>query len=127
MRRRIAGSKGQATVEMALVLPILLWLLVGLVDVARMANAFLTVQHAAREAVRVGATGATDAEVEQRARDSMVTLESDRITVQITPAGYRASGSDLTVSVTYRYKVMVMFNLAGSDVTLQGRLTGRVE
>ncbi len=125
--KRKAGSKGQATVEMALVLPILLWLLVGIVDVARMANAVLTVNHAAREAVRAGITGATDAEIEDRARDSMPALEPDRVTVLISPAGSRMTGTDVTVVVTYRYRFLATFGIAGTEVPLNGQLTGRVE
>lgn len=125
--KRARESKGQAMVETALVLPILLLLVVGLIDVARMSNALLSVQHAAREAVRAGITGATDAEIEQRARNSIVTLEPERLTVTVSPTGARTTGSDLTVNVSYRYTFLVLFNKAGTDLTLQGQLTGRVE
>ncbi|MFZ5826346.1 MAG: TadE/TadG family type IV pilus assembly protein [Bacillota bacterium] len=127
LRRLVRNRKGQATVEMAVVLPILLWLLLGLFDVARMANAYLTVQHAAREAVRAGIRGATDAEVEQTARDAAVSLESDRTTVTISPLQPRVTGTDLTVTVTYRYRFIAMFQYAGTEATLEGRMIGRVE
>ncbi|MFZ5814752.1 MAG: TadE/TadG family type IV pilus assembly protein [Bacillota bacterium] len=125
--KRPAGSKGQATVEMALVLPLLLWLVLGLVDIARMANAMLTVQYAAREGVRAGITGASDAEVEQIARNAGVSLEADRVTVVINPAGTRVTGTDLTVIVSYRYTFLAMMGLANTDVQLASQLTGRVE
>lgn len=125
--KRAQGSKGQATVEMAIILPVLLWLLVGLVDVARMANAVLTVQYAAREAVRAGITGASDVVVEQRARESIVSLESDRVSVSVSPAGARTTGTALTVTVSYRYTFLALFGAAGTDVPLQSQLTGRVE
>jgi len=112
---------------MALVLPILLLLIVGLVDVARMANALLSVQHAAREAVRLGITGASDAEVEARALQSISALEPERLTVTVSPPGPRDPGTDVTVSVRYRYSFLVLFNLAGTDVNIESRLTGRVE
>lgn len=127
MRRIWIDRKGQATVEMAVVLPILLMLLLGLVDVARMANAYLTVQHAAREAVRVGTTGASDSEVTQRARDSTVGLEADRVTISVSPSGSRTSGGDITVTITYRYRFLVALGYAGAEATLAGELTGRVE
>jgi len=126
MKRR-GGSEGQATVEMAIVLPLLLWLLVGMVDIARMANAILTVNHAAREAVRAGITGGTDAEIEARARGSMPALEPERVTVVISPAGARQTGADVSVVVTYRYRFLALFGVAGSEVPLNGQLTGRVE
>lgn len=127
LRRLARNRKGQATVEMAVVLPLLLWLLLGLFDVARMASAYLTVQHAAREAVRAGIRGASDAEVEQRARDVAVTLESDRTTVAISPTEPRVTGTDLTVTVTYRYRFLAMLNYIGTEAPLEGRLIGRIE
>jgi len=50
-------DSGAAAVEMALVLPILLLLVFGIVDFGRAYNAQLTLTHAARESVRVWALG----------------------------------------------------------------------
>lgn len=127
MRRRPRGSKGQATVELALVLPILIWLLVGMVDVARMANAYLIIQHASREAVRLGITGAADSLVAQRALDSAVTLDTTQLTISITPAGTRTTGSDITVTVNYNYHVLALMGIIGTDIPLSAQLTARVE
>lgn len=127
MRKRRPGQSGQATVEMALVLPLLIWLLIGLVDVARMANAYLIIQHATREAVRLGITGASDSAVAQRAVATATTLEVSRLTVQVSPAGSRRTGSDITVTTTYRYKVMALMGIIGNEVSLQSRLMARVE
>ena len=46
----IRGSRGQSTVELAIVLPILLMLLIGIVDISLSLNAYLTVTNASREA-----------------------------------------------------------------------------
>lgn len=127
MVRRRRGSSGQATVEMALVLPILIWLLIGLVDIARMANAYLIIQHASREAVRLGITGASDAQVVQRAVRTATTLDSTRMTISVTPAGTRNTGSDITVTVNYRYQVLALMGIIGRDVPLSTTLTARVE
>lgn len=127
MRALRRSEKGQATVEMALVLPILIWLLVGLLDVARMANIYLSIGHAAREAVRIGATGASDSQIINRALQTAPSLESDRVTITVSPASPRYSGSDVTVTVDYRYQIMAMMGLAGSEMPLRAVLTGRVE
>jgi Flp pilus assembly protein TadG len=127
VRRRPRGSKGQATVELALVLPILIWLLVGMVDVARMANAYLIIQHASREAVRLGITGAADSLVAQRALDSAVTLDTTQLTISISPAGTRTTGSDITVTVNYNYHVLALMGIIGTDIPLSAQLTARVE
>lgn len=125
--KRPSDSRGQATVEMALVLPILIWLLVGLVDIARMANSFLIIEHAAREAVRLGITGASDVQVAQRASLTATSLDMTRMTVNITPGGTRTTGSDITVTITYRYQVLALMGIIGDNVPLTARLTARVE
>lgn len=127
MRRWRSDTRGQATVEMALVLPILIWLLVGLVDIARMANAYLIVQHATREAVRLGITGASDTQISQRALTAAATLDQTVLTVQVSPAGTRTTGSDVTVTVDYQYKVMALMGIIGAQVPLESKLTARVE
>src|SRR5512139_1531667 len=53
-RRR---SRGQAMVEFALILPVLLILLMVLIEVARLFSAWLIVENSAREAARYAVTG----------------------------------------------------------------------
>lgn len=55
-RRRHADERGAALVEMALVLPFLLLLVVGIWTTARAYNVKNTMDHAVREAARYGAT-----------------------------------------------------------------------
>lgn len=50
-------NKGQGLVEFALILPILLMLLLGIIEGARIIWAYVTVQNAAREAARYAVTG----------------------------------------------------------------------
>jgi Flp pilus assembly protein TadG len=127
LRRCRRGDRGQATVEMALVLPLLIWLLVGLVDIARMANAYLIIQHASREAVRLGITGAGDTAVAQRAVLASQTLDPTRLTINVSPAGTRNTGSDISVRIQYNYQVLALMGIIGADVPLEARLTARVE
>lgn len=127
MRKHPKAERGQATVEMALVLPILIWLLIGLVDIARVANATLLLNHAAREAVRLGITGATDTQIVDRAFATAPTLDLERFTVTISPVGFRAPGADLTVSLQYNYKVLALMGIMGTDLPLSTQLTARVE
>ncbi|HEX6474924.1 MAG TPA: TadE family protein, partial [Candidatus Limnocylindria bacterium] len=53
IRRALQQPRGQALVEFALVLPVLILLLVGIFDFGRAVYAFNTVNNAAREAVRL--------------------------------------------------------------------------
>jgi len=67
-RRRHEGhlDRGAAAVEMALVLPLLLLVLFGLVDFGRLYNAQMQITQAAREAVRVMALGGTTTDATSR-------------------------------------------------------------
>ena len=56
VKRRIKGEGGSALVEAALVLPFLLFLTFGIWTTARAWNVDNTLEHAAREAARYGAT-----------------------------------------------------------------------
>ena len=54
------SQKGQAIVETALILPILLMLLFGITDFGRLFHAYLTLDHAGREAARAASVGTED-------------------------------------------------------------------
>jgi Flp pilus assembly protein TadG len=60
-RHRLRESNGQAFVELALVLPIFILLLVGAVEVGRLAYASIEVSNAARAGVAYGAQNGTTA------------------------------------------------------------------
>lgn len=122
-------AQGQAAVELALVLPVLLVLLLGMSEFARMAGAYLAVQHGAREGARLAMTGAGDDEVVRRVRAVAPQLDPARLRVEVLPAPPRASGSDVAVRVAYGYRVAmpVINRVVGPDLTLQAQVTVRVE
>jgi len=92
-RRTHRSDGGQATVELALVLPVVVVLALGLIQVGLVVRSAVLVQHSAREGVRVAATGGSTREVEDAVigssglspRDSQVTrsIDGDRVTVQV--------------------------------------------
>jgi Flp pilus assembly protein TadG len=72
----LRDDHGQALVEMALVLSILLLLLTGIVEFGRVLSAQLVVSHASREGARIGVVGAIDDLISQRATDAAATLDA---------------------------------------------------
>ncbi|MEX2245309.1 MAG: TadE/TadG family type IV pilus assembly protein [Dehalococcoidia bacterium] len=56
-------ERGQSLAEFALVAPLLFILIFGIIDIARLYQAWVTVQGAAREGARYGVTGRTDCEL----------------------------------------------------------------
>ena len=105
------SGAGQATVEVALVLPLLAVIALAVVQVGLIVHARVMVTHAAREAVRVAAVGGTDASVE-RAAASAGGLDPSRLEVTVAPAHGRVH-----VRISYA---------AATDVPLLGGLVGTV-
>lgn len=129
MRKRGSRNDGQALVEMAIALPLLILVIIGIFEIALMANAYLTVQHAAREAVRVGITGASNATILVRAQSAASNLDSGRLQVEPAPPlpEARTTGTDLAVTVSYRYEPVTPLFGPLKEIKLKSRLTGRVE
>lgn len=105
MLGRQDSTKGQAILELALVLPILLMLLFGIIEFGRIFNASLVITQAAREGARLGVVGGSDAEVISTVKTVAATLDPDRLEICIDPpeppAGSRARGDSLRVEVDY--------------------------
>ena len=102
------GQRGQSLVEMALVLPLLMILLVGVVDVGRAMFAKIAITNASREGARYASRfpadkpGAIDAvrdELELNGLDSALV----DVTIDPDPAGNWLKGLPITVSLTYPY------------------------
>jgi len=73
------GERGQSLVELALTLPVLLLLLVGVVEVGNGLNTYMTVVDAARDGARLGSKGsASDSEIQ-----SLVQTEMGRLPNQV--------------------------------------------
>ena len=74
MTIRNRGHRGQALVEFALILPIFMLILVGLIDFGRAVYAYNTVNQAAREAARLAIVDQTVAHVQDEGAKSAVSL-----------------------------------------------------
>lgn len=130
MRRLARGTDGQAIVELALVLPVVLMILFGITEFGRALHAYLAIQNAAREGVRLGITGAGDDAIRDRVVAMAGTLESERLTVGISPLeGERLSGDVLTVSVRYDFVIVVplIAGIVGGEIPLESALSMRME
>jgi Flp pilus assembly protein TadG len=107
-RIRFHSRRAQATLELALALPILLLLFSGMVVFGQLYNNHLLVTNAAREGARAGVTGATSSEIQQVVTQRSPTLDPARLTVTVTPSdGDRAIGEALTVRVQYGVPIYI--------------------
>jgi Flp pilus assembly protein TadG len=128
--RATADESGQSLVEVALCLPLLLLIVIGIVDIGRMYSYKVAVTNAAREAAFYGARDAQSAKdgptgICQRARNELGAGTGPCTTSSITvvclrggldcgaapavPALFQttaAGGADVTVTVTYNVSLL---------------------
>ena len=124
--------RGQALVEFALLLPILLLLAVMLVDLGRAVYSYSVVFNAAREGARYGIIHPTDGSgIEAAARNLTVGLDQDDLTVStVLPASPPESGDVVQVIATYRFRpITPLANLfvSGGFIDLTSRSTMYIE
>ncbi len=117
------GEKGQSMVEFALALPMILFMLVGVVDFSRAYRYILQLNDAAFQGARTGSVPTvTDAAIRTAVRadlpSDVVLADSD---IVISPST-RTTGSTITVTVSWQYTSIVpLTNLfLPSGVTIQG-------
>lgn len=119
--RRAAGirdERGQALIEAALVIPVLLLVAFGVIMAGRIVHAKIAIQAAAREASREVATAASESagvsegiQTAQSVADGYG-LSQDRLSVEIDANGFQRGD---TVTATVRY------DLGLGDLPLLGR------
>lgn len=121
MTLRCQRDRGQATVELALALPLVCLLLFGIVQVAVVGRDQLAVQLAAREAARAAAVAADAAGAGTAAAHRAVALRP--LTVEISESG-------VTVTATVRYTEHTDVPLIGAllpDIVITATVTMAVE
>src|SRR3954470_19818831 len=124
--RLAAGGRpdgGQAAVELALVLPLVFVVLLGVVQVLIVGRDQIAVVHAAREGARAAAVAADPTGDGTRAARAAAGLDPGRLNVAVGSDGER-------VTVVVRYDVPTDVPLVGAlvgDVTVTGRATMQVE
>jgi Flp pilus assembly protein TadG len=121
----VQTDPGQASVELALLLPVVLLLLLAVLQVGLVARDVVLVTHASREAARAAATD-PDPGAARAAASASSGLDPDRL--QVTVTGRSGAGSRVRVEVAYRadLSVPVIGALIG-DRTIRSSATMRVE
>jgi Flp pilus assembly protein TadG len=142
---RLAGDRGVALTEFALVLPLLLVLLLGMIDFGKAINYWLDETHLASEGARLavvdnwpGKPGTTlqqyilsqvDSSELSGATATEGTPHSARVCISF-PTGTHNVGDPVTVTVTYTYNwLRYLFNQDGIGPTtdITGQSTMRIE
>lgn len=110
--RRRHAQRGAVAVEFALILPILLLLVLGIIEFGFGYHAWDATQNAAREGARLGAVSFSEQEIIDRAKNAASMLDQTQLVVQVTcaPEGSTvfgtctwAEGDTVRVQVDYTY------------------------
>lgn len=130
VRKVIKDKRGQALVELALVLPLLILMIMGIMEFGRIYHSYLLITNAAREGARLGVVGETDSEIRTRVKDMAVSLNLTDSQISITPEeSLRARGVPLTVKVEYEMDLItpVLDIIIPSPFPLSAKSTMRIE
>lgn len=132
-RNRFHAEHGQTAVEFALIAPVLLLLLLGIVQGGIVFHNYLTVTDAARsaerQAIEARISGVTQADVQQAAWSAAPDLDHSQLNVALADPSdptFNTPGSQLTVTVTYPYSINLLGMVVASG-TLTSQMTGRLE
>jgi Flp pilus assembly protein TadG len=124
---RLHDERATATVEFALVLPLLLMVALALVEVGLLARDRLLVEAAARAGARAAAVETDEGAVRDDAVGAAPGLDPSTLTVTVARSGSR--GDPVTVTIAYVDVVRVPFIgwLIGPSVSMQTEASARQE
>ena len=128
---------GQSLVEFALILPVFLLIVFGIVDFGLAFDASIGISNAAREGARQGTTRPTAAAISARVRTVAGRLNDSRLTVTVTcktaaggacPGGLAGAttGTSVVVRVAYGYPMLTPVAF-GTIIPLSSTAEMRVE
>jgi len=137
MRRRHAATdprdRGSVAVEFALLLPVLLLIIFGVIDFGRAINAQITLTQAAREGARLASLGAVNPAVQNRVTLAATNLSPVTATVTSSCLPGAGVGVDAVVTVSYTFTFVTpvgafaaMFGSASFGSTLALTATGEM-
>ncbi|HXF50068.1 MAG TPA: TadE/TadG family type IV pilus assembly protein [Dehalococcoidia bacterium] len=127
MMRRLTDHRGQSLVEFAVVAPVFLMIVLGLVDGARAVWHYNTLAQATREGTRyaIVRSGATASQIESVVREHASGLDQNDLTVTVSfPDGDSKPGDRVDVRASYRFDPLFdLVGLPGITMTSSSRMT----
>ena len=128
LTRYIKNNRGQAMVEFALALPVLMLLLIGSMEFGLVINQYLVLAEAAREGARSAALGGTNTEITAVVKTAASAIDISQLTVTISPATrIRGNGATVTVKKPVQAITPLMNPFFPAGYMIQGVATMRVE
>ena len=140
LRKARKAEKGQAMVELALVLPVLLLILLGIIEFGHIFYSYLVIQNATRDGARHGVVWdsgnnryVTNPEVVTLVKDKTTVLQKHdtNLTVNITPTteSTKATGNKFEVNINYNVPLFTPFwdNILPNPFPISAKTVMRIE
>jgi len=129
LNKYIKNNRGQAMVEFALVLPVLLLLIIGSMEFGLVTNQYMVLAESAREGARSAALGGSNATVGTVVRTAASSIDTSQLVVTISPTDTRVRGNGVTVTVRVPVQAItqLMSPFFPAGFMVQGAATMRVE
>lgn len=116
-------SAGQSVVELALMLPVLMLIMIGTLDLGRLVDAYVVMTNAAREGARYGMNNPTDTTgIQNKARAAAA--NSGYQTAQMTISSScnpncTDNGNAVVVQVSYPFTMITTYMFGATTITVQ--------
>jgi len=113
----MSASRGQSLTEFALVLPVFLLILMGIIDFGRAVYAYNTLANASRAGVRLAIVDQSATAITNRARTTAIGLPAGDVAVTVGAAACSPtmrSRTSVTVSYQWRPITPIIGNVVGS-------------
>lgn len=128
----LKNCSGQSLTEFALMLPLLIVVLLGVLEVAHIYQAYVTITNAAREGARYGITDPTDTSgIKSRTMQeasSEIVLNADDISISCPDAtggncANATTGTRITITVRYVYDFITTYLFGVGQMTISNYAT----
>lgn len=132
--RRQRGDRGASAVEFALVVPVLIILVLGIIDFGLFFSDSLSLRYGTREGARravvkdfTGCTGGTNVARAASCTSNAITAVSGDVYVRVRAPAQWQEGADLTVCTAVRERAITGFTPLPGDGLITNELLMRIE
>lgn len=124
------SKNGQAIIETALVLPIVVLIFTGIIDFGVLFGNYTLITSISRESARYAAIGESDCNIRNIAANMAQPLNHSKMRMFINPSEtHRHRGQEVTITVEYDNDIFtpIISAVVGNSIKLTAKTTMRVE